>query len=252
MSLPIHGLGVAVPPHTMTQAEALELAEGVLEMPDGGERALRAVYRRAGVERRHTCVPYQTGYAWAEMPREEREGQPPQRRGASTRVRMEMYEEFAPPLAEQAAAEALEQAKLRPSDVTHLVIASCTGFAAPGVDNHLITKLGLPAEIERVSVGFMGCHAAINALRTTEGLAAVDPRRRVLMVAVELCSLHYYFAGGSPDKLVSNALFADGAAGGGGGGGGGGRGRPPPPPRPAPARGGGRGGGGRRGGGGGG
>lgn len=209
------GQATATPPHTMSQAEGLELAERVLGPGSDKLRVLRAIYRRAGVAKRHTCVPYQTGFAWADLPDATlREGGSAPR-GASTAVRMDLYRQHAPPLAlaasEQALADAASNAGVSADTITHLVTVSCTGFTAPGVDTHLIEQLRLPPTTQRVNVGFMGCHGAINALRTAQGLASLDPSHRVLLCAVELCSLHYFFDD-DPEKLVSNALFADGAA----------------------------------------
>ena len=88
---------------------------------------------------------------------------------------------------------------------------TCTGFNAPGIDIELIDRLGLPATTERVQVGFMGCHGAINGLRVADGLVAARPSSRVLMCCVELCSLHLQY-GLDADSVVSNAIFADGAS----------------------------------------
>jgi len=88
---------------------------------------------------------------------------------------------------------------------------SCTGFVAPGVDSELIRGLELSPTIERTHVGFMGCHGAFNGLRVARGLAGAEPDARVLVCAVELCSLHFRYSW-DPGKMVGNALFADGAA----------------------------------------
>ena len=130
--------------------------------------------------------------------------------GPTTGTRLAKYAADAPPLALEASRKALADGDTRPADVTHLVAVSCTGFAAPGVDHALITGLGLRPTVERVNVGFMGCHGAINGLRVA-GAFARDPAARVLLCAVELCSLHYHY-GDDPGKVVANALFADGAA----------------------------------------
>ncbi|HWB00856.1 MAG TPA: type III polyketide synthase [Pirellulales bacterium] len=131
--------------------------------------------------------------------------------GPTTQQRMGHYRELAPELAVRAATEALDRAEISPRDITHLVTVSCTGFAAPGVDIELISRLGLPTTTERVQVGFMGCHGAINGLRAARGLAASRPDARVLMCAVELCTLHCRFDGDA-GQIVSNAIFSDGAA----------------------------------------
>lgn len=131
--------------------------------------------------------------------------------GPSTSERMERYAMQAGDLAVKAAAGALAQAEIAASEITHLVTVSCTGFRAPGVDLSLIRGLGLPASTERSHIGFMGCHGALNGLRLARAYGDSNPRAVVLMVAVELCSLHHQY-GWQPDRVVANALFADGAA----------------------------------------
>ncbi len=82
---------------------------------------------------------------------------------------------------------------------------------APGVDIGLIKGLGLKPTTLRTNVGFMGCHGAINGLRTSNGYAGADPQARILMCCIELSSVHHYY-GWNPKKMVGNALFADGSA----------------------------------------
>ncbi len=117
----------------------------------------------------------------------------------------------APELAYRAAAAALASSGLAADEITHLITVTCTGFNAPGIDIALIDRLGLPRTTERIQVGFMGCHAAINGLRAARGLVAANPDAKVLVCCVELCSLHFQY-GDDTDLIVSNALFADGAA----------------------------------------
>jgi predicted naringenin-chalcone synthase len=88
---------------------------------------------------------------------------------------------------------------------------TCTGFYAPGIDIMLMEKLNLPATTQRLQIGFMGCHAAINGLRAAQAIVESDARAIVLLCAVELCSLHFYY-GWDVEKVKANALFADGAA----------------------------------------
>ncbi len=135
----------------------------------------------------------------------------PSPRGATTRQRMELYMQEAPALAQRAAAEALARAEVRPDEVTHLVTVSCSGFAAPGVDIEMISRLGFRPTIERTHVGYMACHGSLNGLRVAKSYATADPNATVLMCAVELCSLHY-FTRWDPTKFMSNIIFGDGAA----------------------------------------
>jgi predicted naringenin-chalcone synthase len=124
---------------------------------------------------------------------------------------MQSYAEHAPKLAQTAALEALERGDTKPQQVTHLVSVSCSGFAAPGVDIELIELLGLPATTARTHVGFMGCHGMMNGLRVAQSYAKADADAVVLVVAVETCSLHYQYDW-TPQNMVANSLFADGAA----------------------------------------
>jgi len=127
----------------------------------------------------------------------------------STGQRMARYEAEAPALAEQAClALGLESGGSR---ITHLIMASCTGFAAPGVDHGLIRRFNLPQGVERSVVGFMGCQAAINALKLAWHIARSDPRARVLVVNIELCSLHLQ-AAREIGPLLCSLLFADGCS----------------------------------------
>jgi predicted naringenin-chalcone synthase len=211
MQMTIFGLGTAHPPHRMTQAQALDLATQASGADEQQARLLKALYRRSGVQTRYTCLPYELGYDWFQVGKgESHGGTSVATLGPSTFERMEHYREHAPILAVAAASEALERSETQPRAITHLVTASCTGFAAPGVDIELINRLGLPATTQRVNVGFMGCHGSINAMRVARGLAAADQDARILLCAVELCSLHCRFDG-EADELVSRAIFSDGA-----------------------------------------
>ncbi|HUY90225.1 MAG TPA: type III polyketide synthase [Pirellulales bacterium] len=210
MDLTILGLGTAVPEHRMTQGEAVDLARQVCAPGGDQARALGILYRRAGVETRHTALPYQTVLDWLNA---EDEGGVATclRLGPTTQERMQVYAQHACSLAVRAASAALDAAQTPAATITHLVTVSCTGFAAPGVDFALIGQLGLNPSVERVQVGFMGCHGSINGLRVARALAASDPAALVLLCAVEICSIHYQLQW-DPKKFVGNSIFADGAA----------------------------------------
>jgi len=132
-------------------------------------------------------------------------------RGPTTAERMQHYAASAGPLALKAARQALHRAGVAPGEITHLVTVSCTGFHAPGPDIDLIRGLGLSPETQRTHVGYMGCHGALNGLRVARGLACAEPAARVLLCAVELCSLHFSYQW-NPQQVIANLLFADGAA----------------------------------------
>jgi predicted naringenin-chalcone synthase len=215
MSFRIAGLGTALPEHSMSQSEATQLAQQVCCSSEEQSRLLAVLYRKAGVANRFTALPHRIALDWLEgdsggSSNGNGHAVLTDSLGPSTAERMDFYQEHAFPIALRAASCALDQAGFAPHQITHLITVSCTGFAAPGVDVELINRLRLPSTTQRVNVGFMGCHGAINGLRVASALATADPQARILLAAVELCSLHYRFQW-DPERFIGNALFADGA-----------------------------------------
>ena len=211
MSARLLSIGLASPETTIDQAAAAGIAADLIGAEGRARRALGALYRRSGVERRGAVVVDGAGAPWF-FGGGEREGGAGGKGGApTTGERLALYHECAPPLGERASREALTRARLPPDAITHLVTVSCTGFAAPGLDCALIARLGLPPSVRRTNIGFMGCHAAINALRVADAIARADDAAVVLVCCVELCSLHFRHDPERDGQAVANALFADGA-----------------------------------------
>ena len=210
MSFVLRGIGTAVPQHAIEQREAAELVAPLCCQTAEQERQLVALYRRSGVRtRRSVLLDASTNSHPARQSfyRAPDEGTC----GPTTAERMARYESDAGPLALEASRAALHDADFSSGSITHLVTVSCSGFVSPGIDLALIRELGLRPDVARTHIGFMGCHGALNALRVSQAFAEADPRARVLVCAVELCSLHQQY-GWRPDQIVANALFADGVA----------------------------------------
>lgn len=129
----------------------------------------------------------------------------------STAARNRAYTAFAPPLSAEAARMALADADLDASRVSHVITVSCTGFFAPGPDYRLVRDLGLAPSVQRDNLGFVGCAAAIPALRLAARITATDSSAVVLVVCTELCSLHIR-ASSDRQQIVAASVFADGAA----------------------------------------
>jgi prepilin-type processing-associated H-X9-DG protein len=215
MSFAILGLGTAVPPTVMTQTEAGQVARALCCRSKEHETWLPMLYDQTGIRTRHMTFARNvvrdvvhgtktSGSIFLPTGRNDD-------RGPTTGQRMEHYAEQAVPLALEASRRALAQARVPPPAITHLITVSCTGFRAPGVDIALIKNLGLKATVQRTHIGYMGCHGALNALRVGSAFTGANPGARVLICATELCSLHYHY-GWDPQKMVANALFADGSA----------------------------------------
>ncbi len=126
-----------------------------------------------------------------------------------TAARMKLFEDFAPRLAFEAAEKLLKDEDR--SRITHLIVTCCTGFFAPGIDLDIVRRCGLNPGVERTFVGFMGCYAAINALKLARHIVRSEEKSRVMVMNLELCTLHLHETT-DLDEILSFLLFGDGCA----------------------------------------
>jgi predicted naringenin-chalcone synthase len=211
----ILSLGAAVPGY---QARQCDVAQWMIasfgDSPTVG-RLLRSIYACSGIDTRYTCID---DYLHPVAESRFAPGQPLPRI-ATTAQRMAIYEREAPPLGVAAARAALADLARSTNStqgaildsITHLVVVSCTGFFAPGLDLAIARQLALPSVMGRMVIGFMGCAAAFNGLQAAAQLVRSQPNARVLLVCVELCSLHIQ-PGAARENLIAGSLFADGAS----------------------------------------
>jgi predicted naringenin-chalcone synthase len=211
----ILGLGTALPKFTISQTAMATFAATCVAPELTGSKnpsgLIQALYRRAGVQSRHSVLLESSSDDEATAERFFEFVNGPEDRGPGTAERMNRFEIEAPKIALQATAKAIQEAGISPAEITHLITVSCSGFSAPGVDLYLIENLGLSRNVSRTHVGFMGCHAALNGLRVAHSFAAANPDAIIAICAVELCTLHHQY-GWDPQQIVANSLFADGAA----------------------------------------
>jgi predicted naringenin-chalcone synthase len=199
----INRIGTAVPPHDVHAAFVDFMQTGLAE--SRARTVFARMAQRAGIEHRFSVLAKE-GLVEADTPRPGfyRRGTFP-----GTAARMQVYEDHAPALAMQALDELDLGAEAK--RITHLVVASCTGFVAPGLDQLIARRLGLAADVQRTFVGFMGCSAAVPALRIAQAAVLADPAARVLVVNLELCTLHMQETQ-NLEVALSFLLFGDGCA----------------------------------------
>ena len=205
----ILAVGTASPLNSMSQADSCQQAQQFFQCDEKRGRTLRMLYKRTEIEQRSLVVIDKKSNSIDRtlFPAPNRAAD----RGPSTAARMARYNAEVAPLALAACRSAIELAQIGHGEITHLVTASCTGFAAPGFDLALIRGLPLGRTTERTHIGFMGCHGALNALRVADAYCRADLQATALVCAAELCSVHMQYEW-SAQRLVANALFADGAA----------------------------------------
>ena len=178
----------------------------VYALNDDEKRKLKYLYRQGGIDTRYSVIPdYSlTAAEWAfYSPTENLEPFP------KLEKRMKWYQQHAAQLSLVAVNKCIEQ--YAEQKITHLITVSCTGMSAPGLDLELLEILNLPATTFRTSVNFMGCYAAIHALKIADAFCKADKKANVLIVCTELCTLHFQKEH-TVDNMTSSMLFSDGAA----------------------------------------
>jgi predicted naringenin-chalcone synthase len=196
--------GEPIPQHRI--GEFMKLAHGL--SPEEA-RKLSYVYRVSGIESRHSVLTdfnYTDPSSFSFFPKnKELEPFP------TTKQRMKVFEERAAGLGMEAISNCLEGSNVEVGEVTHLILVSCTGMYAPGVEMKIIEQMGFKSTIERYSIHFMGCYASFNAIKLADRICDSDPKANVLILSVEICTIHFQ-KDYTEDNLIANALFADGAA----------------------------------------
>ncbi len=201
----INRIATSVPPHDVHRP-FIAFAEGML--PEGTTRSLfRRMVRMSAIEHRYSFLQpiASEGGIWRDAEDLYATGSFP-----GTARRMQAFEKFAP----QLAVCALNKLGLTTEErerVTHVIVTSCTGLYAPGLDYDIVDHLGLSPSVERTMIGFMGCYAAINALKSAHHIVRSVPDAVVLILSLELCTLHLQETQ-ELEQMLSFLLFADGCA----------------------------------------
>lgn len=213
MVVTLRALQTAVPPTVLVQEEVRDVFASQPGLSRLGQRLVSTAFNSSGIDTRYSVIEE---LSLRQPPGEHQffDSDTGLLLRPGTKLRNELYIQQATPLFVEAARKALAACPgIEANDVTHVVTVSCTGFYQPGPDYMLVRELGLAASVQRYHLGFMGCYAAMPALRTARQFVEADPNAVVLVVSAELCTLHLR-SSNDPDEIVASSLFADGAAAG--------------------------------------
>ena len=203
----ILSLSSVVPNANLPQMKILERMIEIFDLSEEQKNSFQRLYEQSGINKRHSVLsefltPKDTWEFW---------GKDYPKTVPGTAKRNKVYKEEAPKLALNAAQIAISNWKGSPTDITHIIAISCTGLMAPGIEFILQKELGLKDDIYRYGINFMGCFGAFKGLSLANTIAKESNQHRILIVCVELCSLHFQ-AELTQDYILGNSLFADGAA----------------------------------------
>ncbi|TKK70401.1 type III polyketide synthase [Ilyomonas limi] len=198
-------MATTVPEYCHRQKDILQFMQQAYNLNATDRRKLAFMYHYSGIENRYSVLKdfSQPPQQWQFINIESNEYTPLDKR-------MELYKQHALPLSSKAAQRCLKNIK-EAITITHLITVSCTGMSAPGLDLELVEALQLSPNVFRTSVNFMGCYAGVHALKLGKMICDTDAKAYVLIVATELCTLHFQQEY-TPDNAASSLLFADGSA----------------------------------------
>jgi alpha-pyrone synthase len=201
----ISRIATATPPHDVHQA-FLEYVSGMVR-EDRSRTLLRHMAKRSGIDHRYSYIQVESDSASGSL-----DGQVLFRTGdfPATAKRMGVFESFAPRLL-RCALDRLALSEEERRSIGHVIVTCCTGLFAPGLDFAAVEYLQLDPGTDRTMVGFMGCYAAINGLKLARHIVRSQPDRSVLMINIELCTLHLQETQ-ELETILSFLLFGDGCA----------------------------------------
>lgn len=196
-----------MPAYCHQQMDILQFMQNIYCGTEGERRKLRFLYHQCGIDQRYSVVPdYSRAITeWKFYPQSENLEPFP-----NLEQRMALFAKHAPLLSVDAIRDCLSGVAHH-TDITHLITVSCTGLSAPGLDLQVLELLDLNKNIVRTSVNFMGCYAAIHALKMADAFCKADENAKVLIVCTELCTLHFQREN-TMDSIASSLLFGDGSA----------------------------------------
>lgn len=205
----LNQIGLANPGSPIKQQEIARFMKKAHQLDELEGRKLDFLYRKSGIETRFSVLrdfEKELAEDYSFFPKTENLEPFP-----GTQARMEIFAKEAPDLAEKAVRVCLASGSVSPSQLTHLILVSCTGMLAPGVELTLMERLGINPQVERYCIHFMGCYAAFSGIKLADKILRAEPEAQVLLVCVELCTLHFQKEY-TEDNLLANSLFGDGAA----------------------------------------
>lgn len=209
MSSIISAIGTSNPQNRFSQDQIFQFMKDAHQLDVNNARRLEKLYQVSGIDFRHSVLnDFGKDRGQYDFFGNEKGLEP----FPTTSKRGDIYESTALNLSVQAIGNLASKLKnFDKKKITHLITVSCTGMYAPGLDIEIVEKLELNPFVERTCINFMGCYGAFNALKVADYICRAQPEANVLIVDVELCTLHFQREN-TLDNWLANSLFADGAS----------------------------------------
>jgi len=193
----INAIETANPVHKVSAEDTFNFIQKKLNPNKEEQRWIEAAIKLSGIKNRYSCIEDFTSdkarlFNGSKFP--------------DTKSRNQVFQEEAFNLA----AKGIEKLDFDPESITDIISISCTGLMAPGLEISLANHFHLNQSVNRHGINYMGCYAALHGLRLASSIVSNNPDAQVLLVAVELSTLHYQNSK-EREAILSNLLFGDGA-----------------------------------------
>ena len=191
----ISAVGTAVPPHRVDQNSVRDFSRSLFQEAFPDIDRLIPIFDNALIRERYFSAPpdwFSHQHTFAE--------------------KNDVYIETAIELGKAAILECLSTTGLEPQAIDHIIFVSTTGLATPSIDARLVNSLALRKDIRRTPLWGLGCAGGVSGLARAFEFTQAFPDKRVMLVALELCSLTFLRNDLSKSNLVATSLFGDGAA----------------------------------------
>lgn len=203
----IISIGTALPTYAHRQKDILQFMLNAYQPEAEDRRKIELLYERSGINTRYAVIPDYSAPAEERVLYAKTADLEP---FPLIEQRMELFHLHARRLSAQAIENCIN-GHINKQDITYLITVSCTGMSAPGLDINIMQDMQLSPNLARSSVNFMGCYAALHALKLADALCKADDKAKVVIVCTELCTLHFQ-KDPNMDSITSGLLFGDGAA----------------------------------------
>jgi predicted naringenin-chalcone synthase len=190
----VRAVGVALPSYRVSQEEALDFFLTHYSLREGTRELFRRVFRGGSIRERRFALQTPEELLHEDLDQ--------------THHR---FQKSATDLASRALTEALAKAGASPRDLDFLAVTTCTGSLCPGLSSYVAETVGLRPDVRRADLVGMGCGAALPAMEAASDFLRASGKGLAAVVSSEICSAAI-LVDDAADLVISNALFADGAA----------------------------------------
>jgi alkylresorcinol/alkylpyrone synthase len=196
----IVSVGICPPEHVITQETIVAFAKELFGGAFKDIKRLLQVFENGQIKKRH----FAKDVSWFE-------------RDHTFEEKNNTYIEYSVKYGCQAIQNCLQNeayltAPVHEEEIDAFFYISSTGIATPTIDAKIMNRLPFSDHTKRIPIWGLGCAGGAAGLSRAFEYCKAFPKAKVIVLAVELCSLTFQRNDVSKSNLIGTSLFADGTA----------------------------------------